>query len=195
MQLAGKALAGVKYVKSLVNVEMKKFDTGASLTTADTVNQLNAVGQGDADAARDGNSILQKSLLIRATLSGNSNVDTGLVRVLIFVDKQQIGDSSPALSDVLDPTPGNNIIAPLNNETVGRFTILFDRTYSVNSNLDATAISLPWKFYRKMNQHARFNGANTTDIQKNGLYIAMTHNMGVNTPTFAYSSRLTFIDN
>lgn len=186
----------LKYIRSLVNVEYKKFD-GAVASTVGTTPFLAlapcSVSQGDTDQQRNGNSIRLKSLLIKGQFLLNpSATTTQMCRMIVVMDNQQIGDTTPAFSDIIDSGFGNNIYAPLNNETVGRFTVLLDRVYSLQPNGD-TLKSL--YHYLKMDKHVRFNGPANTDIQKNGIYVYCVSNDNTNLPSLQLVSRTTFIDN
>lgn len=197
-QYAQTAMAAWKlasYLKTLVNVEFKKYDVTAALTTDGLVQHISSVPQGDSDLTRDGNSIKCQSLLINAYITNNATEQSTAYRILVVQDKQQIADTAPTIADVLDPTGSNNLIAPLNNETVGRFTVLRDIKGSISNLITGVPAEKFIKIYFKLRNHIRFNGANGSDIQRNGIYIMWTHTAGANYPTMAYTSRLTFTDN
>lgn len=194
-QLAYKAFKSAKYLKSLINVEKKKRDTTNTFTSTDQVSLLNQIAQGDTDLTRSGNSILMKSLYLQALLTSNATDNDISYRILIVQDTQQVADTSPSVSDVLDATAANNLIAPLNNETVGRFKVLFDKRGVLNNLVASVTKQRMIKHYFKLNLHARYNGSSDTDIQKNGLYLIWLHNGGANSPTFNVNTRLSFIDN
>ena len=173
---------------------MKKYDVDSSTSTSGNVILFNGIGQGDTDQTRDGSSILMKKWLLRGNITTNASATSTRVRLILFIDTQQIGDTAPAQADILDPDL-NQLVAPLNNNTVGRFTILADRTYSINQLVASQAVSREYKFFFNMNKHARYNGTTGADIQKNGLYMLVVHDQATNVPTIAYSARLTFTDN
>lgn len=193
-ELAGKAWTAAKYLKGLINVEFKKFDVDSSTATSGAVVHFNGIAQGDSDQTRDGNSVLMKSLLVRGNIVTNGNATSTRCRVIFFIDKQQIGDTTPAQSDILDPDL-NQMVAPLNNQTVGRFTILSDKRYSLNLILAGASTSTEYSFFTRLQKHARFNGSAATDIQKNGVYMLFVHDQPTHTPTLHYSSRLKYVDN
>lgn len=193
--LAYKAYRSVKYLKTLVNVERKKHDVNLSVTSNGLVTALNHIAQGDTDATRDGNSIKSMSLSIKGYIQGNSSIDNGHVRVIVFKDRQQVADANPTAADLLDPDSGNNTYAPLNSATVGRFQILSDKRYAINNTLSTGANTFNISLFRKLKDHVRFNGALSSDIQRNGLYICFIHDFSATPPTLAATSRFTYVDN
>lgn len=139
----------------------------AAVPDTGSVALLTGVAIGDDQFNRDGNQIQAKSLLLRGRFL--ADVDAGLgstVRFMIVRDKQQVGDTTPAIGDILDAT-GGNMISPLNNETVGRFQVLMDRYIYLDQLAPAEKY---FKKYIKLNHPIRFNGTTATDTQKNHIY-------------------------
>lgn len=192
--VAYSALKGVYYLKSLINVEMKKFDIDSSTSTSGNVILFNEIGQGDTDQTRSGNSILMRSLSLRGYIKSNASATSTRVRLVIFIDKQQISDTAPAQGDILDGDQ-NSITANLNNNTVGRFSILANKVYTINQFISGVAVTVPFKFFFRLQKHARYNGTTGADIQKNGVYMLVVHDEATNVPTIGYTSRLTYTDN
>lgn len=192
--LASYAYAGVKQLKRLVNVEKKKFDQTIDTTVSSTgtVLPLSNVAQGDTDQSRDGSSIKPLYLYgkTRMTLY-NAGGDTNL-RVMVFQDNQQVSDTSPSISDVLDGSYALDFtMCPLNNNTVGRYSILMDKNYTLYTDKPILVSEIKLT----LTGHIRYNGANGTDIQKNGLYILLVSNQATEVPTFQFAPRLTYTDN
>lgn len=165
--MAASALKGVNYIRGLVNSEMFYKYTQSNLNPVGTAGQvvyLTGLAQGDgASASRTGNSVLAKNLFGRyqATLSSGS---TGIMRILIVQDTQQVADSSPAVTDILDTA---NVLSPLNRDAAGRFSILKDHTIT----LDTSSQNKHHKCNVTLNNHIKFNGTADTDVQKNGVYM------------------------
>lgn len=193
-ELAGKAWSAAKYLKGLINVEFKKYDADSSTSTSGNVILFNGIAQGDSDQTRDGNSVLMKSWLLRGNIVSNASAVSTRVRLVFFMDKQQIGDTAPSQSDILDPDL-NQLVAPLNNQTVGRFTILADKRFSINQMVASQSVSREFSFFFNLGKHARFNGTTGADIQKNGIYMLVVHDQSTNVPNILYSSRLKYVDN
>jgi len=192
--LAYMAWKGVKRLKRLVNVEKKKFDQtiDTTVSTTGSVLPLSNVAQGDTDQTRDGNSIKPLYLFGRARMTlYPSGGDTSL-RVILLRDTQQTADTTPVIGDILDGSFALDFtLCPLNNESVGRYTILSDRTYTMYTDKPILTTILRVR----LGGHIRFNGVNGTDIQKNGLYLLLVSNQATEVPTFQWAPRLTYTDN
>lgn len=186
------AARNIRYIKGLVNSELYKYDIG---TTAVAVNNstgqvihLSTLGQGDTDATRTGNSVLAKSILVNMDFVRNSSATITFLKCMIVIDTQQVSDTAPTISEILDQT---STLSPLNNSTVGRFKVLKNYNFSLHDNKPCTSL----KFFQKMYHHIRFNGPFSTDIQKGGIYLVVLSDQPTNTPTMYYNSRLSYHDN
>jgi len=189
---AYKAYQGVRYLKGLVNAELHKSDQVASAFSVTQsgviVQQLSQIAQGDTDSTRTGNSIFCRSTDMRGILRINGMGVASIVRIMMFIDLQQVDDTVPTVTQVLDTASVNS---PLNNATVGRFSVLYDRKYTLTAVRNPI---IPVRIYRKMRHHIRFNGANATDYQKGCIWVLVITDDAAN-PTFEFSSRTNFYDN
>lgn len=195
--LAKKAWSGVKYLKGLVNSELYKFDLSNSSTaiTSDSplVTHLSAIATGDGEGQRTGNSIFVRSIDLKGILTYNSSstVQAQTCECIIVADSQQIGDTTPAFTDVFSSAVP---WAHLNASTVGRFSILGRKRIILEKNGDGVKsvnINVPLK------HHIRYNGANSGDVQKGGLYLMMVSDVATasNPPSFSSHIRLSYHDN
>lgn len=197
--IATQAYKGVKYLRGLVNVENKKFDvaaTGQAVDYAGTVIRLSTVQAGDDVGNRNGNSILAKKLLFRMTLHGNTTADSTVFRCIIFYDTQFNG-TNPTPGLVLESgqlSTANSVNAPLNVDSAGRFTILRDKVYVLNNQLDAYSVVKHLKYWIPLNFHIKFTDT-TTGGWTNQLFVLFISDQQTNTPAVDYSSRLNFYDN
>lgn len=195
LQLAQKALKGVRYIRGLVNSEMFHYDTtfsSAAIVSTGANTHLTALAQGDSATGRTGNSILLRSLTYRFRLEVNSAVtlDTG-VTVIIFIDTQQVSDTSPAVTDVLTTATCESL---LNLNAVGRFKILSRKTYILtpaSGGRPAIEVNNTMNLYK----HVRYNGTASTDVQKNGLYVMFISSEPTNTPVVTGAFRIGYHDN
>ena len=62
---------------------------------------FNNIAQGGSISGRTGNSILMSDVLLRYECVISSSATSTLVRVIIFIDTEQVGDTNPAVADVL----------------------------------------------------------------------------------------------
>lgn len=190
-EVAQAAWRGVQYIKTLVNSEVHKLDTTFS-TTADSagfVTHLTAIAQGDTVSNRTGNSVLLSYLTIKSLWAINSLNVTAFIRILIVRDKQQVGDSSPTITDILETIA---VTSHYDITTVGRFQILLDKMFDLNSNGKQTHI---FKKTINLKKHVRFNGTASSDIQKGGIYFIAFSDQGTNIPAHVTNVRIAWHDN
>lgn len=192
MDIASKAWRTAKYLKGLINVEHQKLDTVVLAGTQSNialVSNIVALGTGDTEGSRTGNSILVKYAYLKLSATLNSSASFTKLRVVLVRDKQQIGDTAPAYSDVYDTAGGTQ--AFLNKLTVGRFDILYDRLVDLDDNNPQRIVEK----YIPLNSHIRFNGSASTDVQKGGLYVMLLSDQATNTPSVTCLTRVMYIDN
>lgn len=191
--MASYAWRGVKYLKGLVNSERYKFDVQESVTNilnTGGLNNLVEIAQGDGDGARTGLSIFARSLNIKGYATWNStSALPQILRVSIVVDNQQIADTAPTFTDIYE---NNNVVAHLNSDTVGRFSVLRDMLI----NLSDQKPQVHWEMNIPMKHHIRYNGTAGTDFQRGAIYIVYVSNKStVDGPSLVYESRLSYHDN
>lgn len=192
-EIAQKAYTGVKYLSGLVNAEKFKFDSSIAWTptTAGDISSLNLIAQGDGDSGRTGNSIFVRGLSIQGNMSRNSAgtyPDGQVVKLMVVMDTQQVGDTSPAITDIIE---SNGVNSFLNSDTVGRFQVLYNKRITLDTQHPNVLI----KFNKSMRHHIRFNGSGASDVQKGGLYVLALSNESTNAPTVGLQCRLTYHDN
>lgn len=193
--LAYAAWRGVQKIRGLVNSELFKFDSTftASNITQETplVQPLHGIAQGDGDNARTGNSIYCRAWNLKGILYRSTSGDQSQqVRFSVVMDTQQVGDTAPAYTDIYEQAlPW----AHLNSNTVGRFKILWTRTYTLDV---VKSLSVPININIPMRHHVRYNGVNGTDVQKGGLYLCAVSSQGsANYPILTGEYRLSYHDN
>lgn len=192
--LAKRAYQGVRYLKGLVNSEMFKFDNSFNSTVSTSPGSLNLVGigQGDDENQRQGNSILARYLHLRFDITIHASATNTFLRMVLVCDKQQTADTSPTFSDIFDTSTVSAVIGPLNKNTVGRYSIMFDRVFKLDNQAHPNIFK---KMYFKLYRHVRYNGTATTDVQKNGMWLFYVSNEATNTPTLTLQSRIGYHDN
>jgi hypothetical protein len=201
--LAKRAWEGLKYIKGLVNSELYKADIVANPNVATTgagyFNSFNLIHMGDGDGARTGNSILCKGLRFACSIRNATAtpIPWTRIRVMIMQDTQTIGDvTAPFISDILESTGASVCLSALNSETVGRYNVLFDRVYTMDT---ITKPQVVVKKSIKLNTHIRFNGHLNTDVQKNNIfYVILCDNVNVafNNPVLEQvTTRIFYHDN
>lgn len=194
-EIAGKALSGVNYLRTLVNAEVKTYDSTLAAQSLDYnghIYNLTAIPQGDTEQSRDGNSIFLKSIFIRGLITANTVTENNTVRVIIFRDTMNLG-SSPTIGEILEST-GSNIatLSPLNHDSHGRFQILWTKFFTFSNNGNTAQV---WKAYLPIRKHVKYTGTLGTDEHKGQIYILLLSNTNVNHPQGNYQARVSFYDN
>lgn len=194
--IAMSAWKGVRYIKGLVNSEMYKLDysnlSATMYNDGSTAVNMAGVAQGDGDGARTGNSVLAKSLQIKGVATRSTSGDAvQTCRIVVVMDRQNVADeSNPGYTSVFTaalPT------ALLNATTVGRYTILADRIFTLDT---VKNLSKPVNIYIPLNTHIRYNGTAATDVQRNSLWMFCISSQATsNQPVFTYNGRFSYHDN
>ena len=165
--------------------------SGTNITNAGAIVDLTNIGQGDDENARHGNSIYVRSVNWKGYIARPVTGDAvQIVRLVVLMDTQQIGDTAPTLNNVLESiTP----YAHLNSATVGRFKILCNKLISLDT---AKGLSQTFEINIPMRHHIRYNGTTGADIQKGGLYIGfLSTQASTNYPVLYSECRMCYHDN
>lgn len=191
--LARKAWRGVWKLKGLVNSEMLHLDTAITggIDTSGTMTHVTAIGQGDTVSGRTGNSVFVRALNWKGLLFRTSAGDYfQAFRMIVIQDTQQIGDTAPTLSDVLENV---TVQSHLKVGTAGRFKILYNHVY----HFDVNGVGgMPFQINLPMRHHIRYNGTASSDIQRGGLYCACLSTQGTgNYPQIQSEVRVSYHDN
>lgn len=195
--LAFRAFKGVMALRGLVNSERHYYDSGPTLGLAKSrITPLHGIAQGDGTNQRNGNSILCRSLYIRGFMQINPAVTLNTrVSLILVQDTQQIGDTNPVIADVLNSDDPEAMLNTSNtNYTAGRFKILWRKNYNLTPATASRPTIMIDKYF-KLYSHVKYNGPNTTDIQKNGYYLIMLTSETANFPTISTTARLGYHDN
>lgn len=187
---ANKAWALAKWLKERINAEKKVFDNTVTATpdTSGAVTHLSAIADGITENERVGLSIKSVALNVKGSANLHVSATSTYLRAIYFVDLQQVSDTSPGVTDVLQSASVNSFLNP---DTFGRFKILSDRRYKLNTDQPNVLHSLN----KKLNHHIRFNGTLGSDIQKGGLYLLTISSEAANTPTYSTQCRVRYYDN
>lgn len=188
---AVKALKGVNYIRGLVNSEVFKHDIvyNTIITNSGVLVPLTSLAEGNGDDDRTGNSIFVRSVNLDGSIAMSGSNNT-VVRLALIKDSQQISDTTPAWTDVYESTSMNT---HLNSNTVGRFTVLYSKKFTLISGFSNHKVI---SMNKAMRMHVRYNGATGTDVQRNGLYLALISNQASpNAPAPEFHIRVSYHDN
>ena len=191
MQLASAAWRGVRYVKGLVNSEMfhNTIDNTNNPTPLGTIVPLTNIAIGDSAVTRTGNSLFVRSIVMNMNCSQNASaLDNTFIRMVLFIDTQQVSDTTPVSADIFATTGPN---ALLNLDSAGRYKILKSWEFALSTQNPAKVI----KYYKNIRHHVRYNGPNAQDLQKGGIYLALVSSQSTNVPAINYQIRVGYHDN
>lgn len=185
------ALKGVNYIRGLVNSELYKHDVlyNTPITNTGVLVPLTGLAEGNGDDDRTGNSIFVRYVNLDGSVSMQGSNNT-IIKMALVMDSQQQADTTPSFTDVYETA---SINTHLNSNTVGRFSILDSQYLTLNVGQVQTR---KVKMNKSMRLHIRYNGATSTDIQRNGLYLALISNQSSNNAPFCeFHIRVSYHDN
>lgn len=193
IRMAKMAYSGVRYLKSLVNVEKHPLDVSALVNPVSgtgTFTLLNGIAQGDSNNQRQGNSILLRSININLLITMHDQAEHTMVRCILFFDKEANG-ATPLITDLL---AGTGSLQNYNHNESSRFYVLSDFRIS----LSTTGVKeTTRRIYRRLQRHTHYDSStgNASDIVDYSLWLLCLSDEGTNTPTVSINSQLLFIDN
>lgn len=179
--------------------ELKEVNVNISqtnVTTTGTITHITAIAGGTGDNSRVGEDIRVKKIAIKGffgSVAAGVTASPVYYRCYIVVDKQQQADTTPSLTEIFNTSdPILQFPSPNFSE---RYRFLYvSPIMSNNSIIQGTqnqgVIDFTWSGDLKVG----FNGGNTTDIQKNGVYFIIQTNDGNNVVDFNGSSFVYFTD-
>lgn len=207
INIANKAYRVATAIATIVNSEKKYYDTTLA-TAPDTTAQvfhLSAIGQGDSNQQRHGNSVAIKSIEARLHCKKDSTQSGEIVRAILFEDTDNSNSTAPTASQLLEyPT---NIMSPRNMDFPKRFRILKDKTFW--NNPATGALYAPLKFFHKFpttkdakglkirNHHMTWVDGTGGGTGRNHLYLLVLGNVATasTASTLGGYTRIRFYDN
>lgn len=198
------AFTALRMVKQIRKAEeVKKADSNV-FVTALPVDQLGYVfnatqaAQGSSQYTRIGIDCLAKYVSINGVLSVPSAAIINaqqVVRFIVFVDRQEVANATPALTELLETT--GTALAPYsfyNRTNVGRFRVIRDFKVALTQQYSVKPIKINLSF--KKPHKVRYSGSTITSNRANSIWIAMLSNIptATNNPTFQGTMRFGFTD-
>lgn len=166
-----------------------------NFTSSGVVVHLTAIAQNTTVVTRIGEDITVKKISLRGKLSSvasSSGVTPVYYRFFLVKDKQQVNDTSPTISDIWSSTDPVLALPSLSFED--RFSFLWvspvQTHVGISSGNNTGHIENVWSGNIKVG----YNGVNTTDIQKNGIYFGILTDDGNNVVDFTGEARVSFVD-
>lgn len=162
--------------------------TGTTITTTATITNLIPLAQGSSDDDRQGDKVTWRSLFHRMSVTPNATAGVNFLRVMIIQDKQNNG-TAPTAAQIFQTS--TNYLSPLNDDFGKRFKVLFDRTYTVDTDANGAQVD---KIYRKLRIVTEYAGAGSVVPNTNGIYLVQLSDQATNGPTTSTYTRLRYID-
>lgn len=204
-----------KKIKHIENsfMELKFNDTFAAnqnLAAAGGIFYLTDVAQGDTASDRTGNEIFPTSVQVRIQMFNDAaSVVTTNMRVILFWDRQPNGANPTVVGasttqSLLDTGVITDVmLAPRNFNTIDRYKILQDRTYTIDpqeKNIANTAYLVQGKYIhiqQKLNRLVKYNNTSAaiTAAVSNALHLVFyTDPTNANPGSVSIAARLYYRD-
>jgi len=187
-----RVIAGIlpEFKNATIDISQNNF------TTAGTIQHISAIFQGVAENQRIGEDCFVKKIYLKAhirdyTTSG-ATTQPSYYRLVLVRDKQQVNDTTPAISDVVSDTN-----PALSLPVIGfseRFEYLWVSPL-LSNNCFINGNQLPtFEHVWTGNIRVGFNGANATDIQRNGIYLLLLNTDSSSLADLSGICRVSFTD-
>lgn len=198
------AIKEVNKLKNLVNVEMKKYDSNATLTVGGTsVLCLNCPAQGDGHSSRDGNKIRCKYIHVRCGYSVDLSETNRTWLRLTLVCNKDVNGTAPVYTDVWQDEANStrDILAMRNIDNLRDFWVIRDKlitlpAYAANPG-DKTHGYIDW--YIPVDIKTQFlygeTAAATASLDSNGIFLIINDTSATNHATVETIARVGYIDN
>lgn len=171
------------------------YALGTAPTLTGSIISFNDIAQSVTSTGRVGLDIQPTSLNIHAVLKfnfgGSANYQQSM-RIIMVRDVQQVQDTAPTVASILHD-PAYAMVSFYSEVTKGRYQILSDNLF----NFTAQAGNSIYKFNKTYNlskHKIHYNGANSTDIQKGGIYMLLISSEVTYTPTLDWGYKMNYID-
>lgn len=194
--LASRTWKGLNEIRKFINIEEKYLDFSGSQTPDQngTTNCVSQIAQGTTMNTRIGNSIRVQRLTVRGRVAVSSAVTTfSVVRVAIIRDMEGQG-SAPTCADMFE-TVGTSAAPrqPLDWLNRKRFAVLYDSLLTV---APASGCAREFFYNVELAKHVLYRGttAGSASDGEGSIYIVSLSDEATNTPTVAFTSRITYTD-
>jgi len=191
--MAKTALKTAKFVKSIVNAEVKHFDIirawGAVQPVATwEVTTLNNPAQGTSATTRNGDSIKNKALIVEMEYQQHASASLTFLEQYIIYSKD---GSSPTPTKLFSDT-AQPWISPRASDYYNDYKIVSARHIIMNAKDFKTSGKA--SHFVKCFGHTKFI-AGTTTIDDGNYWLVTFSNETANFPNVAFNTRFTFYDN
>lgn len=188
-----------------INTEHKYYDVSYTATaynpgTADQILDLTqGITQGTTDVTRIGNSILARDIYLKGYVywTASTTIHSGISRITLLCWKENIQLNPPTAAKIFETA--TDIYSPINKDYSDQFVVIKDKFFAHNANISAATLQglIPFKIYKKLGWHLRFNATGTTAGTQNHIFMVVRGAAGTiaNATVLNCTSRLNFTDN
>lgn len=156
-------------------------------TNSATITCINAIGQGDTSADRQGDRIVMEKLQLRWHVSAQDAVNT--FRIIVFVDKQ-INGTAPTAAEFFEANGTDPTVEEVKFQRQQRFKVLYDKS-----------VYLTLAGYDNQGDVAEFSvtpsvttfGATTAavgSVLTNGLFVLTVSDSALSGPSYSWNTNL-----
>lgn len=194
---------------NLMELKWKDFDVNTTPIGDSGVllSNQNYIQLGDTASTRTGSTINPTSITLGFDItSNNAEVDTTVVRCIVFWDGQSNGADPPIFNDnaLLDANEiDDGWVSPRNYTTIDRFTILWDKTITLSPDMMISTapnvvgekvypVRKRFKLSRKIKYDA--NAGDETDLTSNSIHVLLISNQTTNLPQARGGIRMYYRD-
>lgn len=188
----------VAKIAAMINVETfykdREILLGIDSSGGSTANvlRLTNISQGDQFYQRQGDSIKAQSVAFDVTAKIHGSATTSTISFLLVRDNNDTAKADePLVEDVLQGTYLVNGF--YNRKNIGRFTVLYRRTYALAVN-SKQVINI--RKFKKITNHVRYDGTGVNDIGGKGhIYLMMISDQSAQQVQVQGHARFTYVDN
>lgn len=198
---ASAALTLARRIQRNVETKAVGVSNSATVTTTPTVVHVSQIAQGDDNSNRSGDHVNATRFRFRGTLVNNTaSTFQPVVRILVVQNLRQQPDTNADMGQQFTATT----IYGFNLATLGfkNLLVYYDKTFTVPISNETAAtptyqngrrfieFDMSFKYPFKIS----YNGAATTDIDRNGVYVILVGDLSSNAPTATWEALLNFQD-
>jgi len=165
----------------------------ASISSVGTMYPVSNLAESYTSSTRDGLEV--RGLNVQVRLNVRSNIlasGHNMLRIIYFVDKQQVSDTYPTGDDLLH-NKANAVVSPYSEVHKNRFQILKDITFTL-SPLGSSPIQYQKRFTLKLDKTMRYNGSSASDYQRNMVWMYVITDASSTYPEFYVANRFNYYD-
>lgn len=181
-----------KTILSMAEQKQRTLGINVNVSTVPVVSRLTGIPIGDQANEREGNSVRLKSIKCRGEITIADN--TNIMRVIFF---RWHDTNPPVLNDVIRTADFTVFpwLAPYNHFTRTKYTIMFDRSFTMNDT-DKKIKLFQFNKYFKNGLRINYDGAGINSLAvNNDIYVLyLSDSVLPGDPSFTLTTNLLYVD-